>query len=82
VSLLDLKAQFQAGALSEPAYIYRLNGIIALLADIGYRCFTVHKGRLVSFEAMNENNTKTIFFLHPDQYCHSLESLCAKDVAG
>ena len=44
------------------AFGYHPNDIIALLADAGYHCFTVHDGRLTPFLTMDETTVETNFF--------------------
>ncbi len=55
---------------------YHPNDIIALLGDIGYKCFTAQGTHLVEFSVMDENTTETnFFFLHPTKHSKKMNAL-------
>jgi FkbM family methyltransferase len=46
---------------------YHPNDVLALLAEIGYRCYTFGDNCLIPFQLMDDNTTqKNFFFAHPE----------------
>ncbi|MCX5797206.1 MAG: FkbM family methyltransferase [Elusimicrobia bacterium] len=55
---------------------YHPNDIIALLAELGYRCFRLDEGRLSECPKVDESTVDTnFFFLHPAQHAAKLRLL-------
>lgn len=55
---------------------YHPNEIIELMLSIGYKCFTVSKDRLLSFQKMDDSTTATNFiFLHGERHKEQIASL-------
>jgi FkbM family methyltransferase len=57
-------------------FSYHPNDIIALMKDLGYRCFCEHQGHLRPFATMDENTLETnFFFLHPENHAQKIREL-------
>lgn len=55
---------------------YHPNDIIKFLADLGYQCFRVKKGKLKTFEKITPKTTQTnFFFLHTIKHASLIKTL-------
>ncbi|HEY3737967.1 MAG TPA: FkbM family methyltransferase, partial [Jatrophihabitans sp.] len=55
---------------------YQPQDVITLMAGIGYRCFTIHDGKLVATEVINDDTVETNFlFLHTERSASDIADL-------
>jgi FkbM family methyltransferase len=54
---------------------YHPNEVLALLGEIGYRCYTFEDNKVIPFDTMTEETVQTnFFFAHPDRHAEWLRS--------
>jgi len=58
---------------------YHPNEVINLLKNLGYRCFTVKRGKLIEFFTMTDTTLEnTFFFLHEKKHGHLIAEYLEK----